>query len=103
MIEDLSPHEQRLFKHMRPLVKKRIRLSFILSGALLAVYGAYIFLLSSFSELGNVKVFGAATLVIVASLFIVISGVVTAGVYTWWCKRHLDPAMKLIRESSSNE
>lgn len=103
MSNGLSKDERKQLQDITPFVKQRVSISLALSSILLLGYVLYAYLLTGDGALGGQKVWGEMTLVIIASVAMVVLGVLTAGIYTWWCRNRLDPNMNRIREGKPHE
>ncbi len=99
----LSDREAAQLKAMKPLIAKRVKISLSLSLFLVAAYAAYGFLLTGDGAYAGTKVWGQMTLVFLVSVIMVVLGVAVSGIYTWWCRHHLDPLVEGIKQGDEDE
>lgn len=99
----LSDREAAQMRAMKPLIGKRVKISLSLSFFLIAAYAAYGFLLTGDGAYAGTKVWGQMTLVFLVSVIMVVLGVVVSGIYTWWCRHHLDPHVESIKQGDCDE
>lgn len=99
----LSEKEAVQLRAMKPLIGKRVKISLSLSLFLIAAYAVYGFLLTGDGAYAGTKVWGQMTLVFLVSVIMVILGVTVSGIYTWWCRHHLDSLVISIQEGGGDE
>lgn len=99
----LSDREKVQMRAMKPLIGKRVKISVSLSLFLIVAYAAYGFLLTGDGVYAGTKVWGQMTLVFLVSVIMVILGVAVSGLYTWWCRHHLDPHVENIKQGGRDE